>query len=282
MSTEEEAAPVVPAPGGSGAPSPTPVTADCPRAREVLALFVGGGIEVEDERWLRAHLTSCGTCRDAYRESVKSAAILGRARRRNRIEEVRLRRRDAMRSRALAVGEKASRGRFMGLRVVALLTLVIVVFTWLNPSFNRPEFAVEWESGEVRAGGKLLRDLEPDGVLAMGDWCVTESASSARVDTGQSEFWLGHRTEILVEDPKRARVRLQRGTLDVSGTSVISCQFGIARLENGRARIDITRGALEIECRSGTVEWVHPGGSQTLAAGDRAEARIPGELLSVR
>ena len=257
-------------------------TPDCPRAHEALNRFVTGGVTVEEERWLRAHLVICEPCRDRYRESVRSAAALGGARRRERIEETRLRRQEAMRRRALAVGGQRSRGRFFGLRVVALVTAVILVLTWLNPSWNTPQFEVIWESGDVRAAGTLLHEGLPESKLVMGDWCLTDVASSARIDTPGGELWLGHDTQLLVEDPKRGRVRLQRGLLEVTGSSVVSSQYGIARIAEGRARIDLGEGKLEIECMSGSLEWVHSGGSQTLAAGERALARDPGELLSVR
>ena len=68
-------------PDGVPGPSASPPTPDCPQAHETLLRFVGGGVSVEEERWLRAHLTSCPTCRDEYRASVRSAAVLGRAQR---------------------------------------------------------------------------------------------------------------------------------------------------------------------------------------------------------
>ncbi len=263
-------------------PPDVPESPDCPRAHEALATFVAGGITVEEERWLRAHLVACEPCRDRYRESIRSAAPLGGAKRRERIEETRLRRQEAMRRRALAVGGQRGRGRFFGLRMVALVTVVILVLTWLNPSWNTPEFEVTWETGDVRAAGTLLHEGVPEHTLVMGDWCLTEVASSARIETPGGELWLGHDTQLLVEDPKRGRVRLQRGLLEVTGRSVVSSQFGIARMEEGRARIDLGEGRLEVECMAGSLEWVHAGGSQTLVAGERALARDPGELLSVR
>ncbi|MEW6072648.1 MAG: zf-HC2 domain-containing protein [Planctomycetota bacterium] len=264
------------------APDETLPAPDCSRAREALGRFVAGGIGVEEERFLRAHLTACEPCRDRYRESVSTVAVLGRARRHRRLEDVRLRRREAARRRIYAVGEKRGRGRYFGLRAVALLTMVIVLFTGLNPAWNVPELVVRWESGEVQAGAKRLWDGEPEGALRAGDWCVTEIASSARIEGDRGELWVGHHSQVLVEDPRRAQVRLQQGTVEVTGQATIHSQFGIARLEEGRARLDLLRGSLQIECLAGRLEWMHPGGSQVLAAGQRAHARTPGELLSVR
>jgi hypothetical protein len=253
----------------------------CVEAARLLPLFLRGGIDREEERRYREHILACADCREIYRESVASAAPLGHSRRLDRVEEVRLRRQAQMRTRAFAVGGHKS-GRRFGLRVILPLVMLFLLMTMLNPLLNRPQLKLEWVRGEVRVPGKLLHALEPEIDINKGDWCLTEVDASARIETAKGEFRLGARTNLMIEDPAERRVRLQRGRLEIDGSALVVCQFGIAELEEGRATIVLTDGRLEILCHEGTLHWIHAGGTQILSAGERANSQLPGPLLSLR
>lgn len=271
-----------PAPDSVPGTEDVPTSPECTEARRLLSLFVSGGITRQEERAFREHILACTACRDQYRETVGVAATLGNSRRRERVEEVRLRRQEQMRTRAFVVGNKGKRGKRFGLRIMIPLVLIFVLLTLLNPSWNRSQLTLEWEAGEVRGAETLINDLDPEVDLGKGDWCLTEHAAAARIEIDGGELLVGGRTHLMVEDPSEPRVRLQRGRLEADGTVRIVCQFGIAELVGSRAAIELADGRLELSCLEGKVNWIHAGGTQTLSAGETADSDFPGALVTRR
>ena len=85
---------------------------------------------------------------------------------------------------------------------------------------------------------------------------------------------LGDETSLMVEDPWKGRVRLQRGEFSVEGNGIVISQIGVLELEDAEATVALDRGRLEVACVRGIVKLVHSGGVEELAPGDTAIAGV--------
>jgi hypothetical protein len=256
--------PTPPAPGADD---------DCPEVRRLLVVFTDGRLSRAQDRALRLHVTRCAACRDIYRETVASAARLGRALRDARASEERQARRAATRRRVLAVG--GERGRFHRLRLALLPAFVIALLVNMTSLQKSERFlTVVREAGTVRVGVDVLTEPFAEQRLHRGDWCFTADGGRARVDGPAATLVLGDHTNLLVEDASVARVRLQTGRLELTGSCVVLCQFGAVRVTDGKASLFLKRGNLEVRCVSGGVAISHAEGTFTLRPGQRARAEL--------
>lgn len=246
-----------------------PTPADCERTRELLSHFLHRGLTREEDRGFRSHLTACEACRRLYRETMASAAPLGRAMREARDAHEKERRHEELREMALASGRRPRRRRF-GLRLMLLPVAFILLLTQWHRLVEEPgRLTLTWSGGEVRAAGQLLSPDRPELELADGDWCQTRGNARARIVGKDCSFDLEVGTQLLVEKPSAGRVRLQQGELIAAGDCVVSSPFGVLELEGGTALVRVSGGKIEVECRSGGARWTDPTGSRSLAAGQR-------------
>jgi len=248
---------------------PEPKPDACETARELLSKFVHAGLKRSEGRVFRTHLTRCPACRALYKESLVSAAQIGRAMRETRVERERVVRHERLRASALKAGERIKHGRRFGLRLM-LLPAAVIVLLLMGPRMSRGEpMILRWDGGEVRAAGMRLTADRPDLVLETGDWCATNGNAHASIEGENRSFELGLLTQVMVENTREGRLRLQQGELQASGSVTISSAFGVLEMEDGSAVLRIEGGKFRVECRAGKLTWTDPGGRRSLSAGER-------------
>jgi hypothetical protein len=262
----------------SAPPEPDPRPAEpgppCAEAQRLLGEFLGGSpLSREADRGFRLHLTSCPSCRQSYREALASAARLGRTIREARERDLRLGRRAEGRRRALAAGTRTVRGR--GWWKLALIpALLVFALVRANPFGADAVLEARWSAGGVRAAGTRLGAEEPARELARGDWCLTDEDASAHLAASGVRIGLGARTQLLVEDARVPRVRLQRGALDLRGACTVTSPVGVVELFTGRARLELEGERLSIECLAGELDLSTSTGARRVRAGERAEVEL--------
>ncbi len=243
-----------------------PTGRDCEEARVLLSQFVHGGMKRSADRRFRQHLTRCPTCRDVYRETLASAARLGRALRDAREEEARERRRHDQRKAALQAGVRGPRSRLFGLRLALLPALVAFVWT----QFDRGPTALEVVALEGRAAVLVAGDRleEETAEIVAGQWCQTLGPGRARLDASQGRLWLGANTQLFLEEAEGGAVRLQSGEVEFEGDWRVVLQLGVVQAREARGRIRVGREGVQIDCEEGALRWGNSRGERDIVAGE--------------
>ncbi len=106
----------------------------CKACTALIARFVEGGMLSVQREAMLEHVRGCDSCAEAYGQSLRSAASLGRVRRERRLKEQAKVRRRSNREMALsATGGGRSKSRAYQLRLILLPAL----FALLVIQFNR-------------------------------------------------------------------------------------------------------------------------------------------------
>jgi hypothetical protein len=255
-------------------PSPTdpaPSGETCAEARRQIAAFVQASPGVAETRFLRAHVARCPDCDDAYRGALAGAARVGHAVREERVERERDRRhRDLVRL-SRGAGGSTRRGR-PWLKLFLATCALFFLFTRLPALGFGAALFVERASGAVVAADVRV-GADDRFSLARGQRCLTGPESSAVLRGEDGELRLGASTTVLVEEPggrEGTRVRLLAGALELTGSSVVTTEFGVVTLDDGRARLELD-GLLRASCEAGELAIVGPLGERRLKAGERAD-----------
>lgn len=250
---------------GRDAGDPDPA---CERAWEGIRAFVAGDLGREGDRVLREHLERCGTCRDAYRGAVMTAAHIGRERRRERSERERVARR--ARLRRLAFEElppgRGAPARLRTLVYPALFVLMLVVATRLPA---RAELV--WLAGEVHAGEAALDRSGPRAEVERGTWCAVLPGGSARLAAPDVELVLEGGTELWIERSRPLRVRLARGVLALRGRCEVSTALGVLESADADLALRYDASGLALATERGDATFTGPGGPRRLVAGETFE-----------
>jgi hypothetical protein len=252
----------------------------CAEARHLLGVFVEGGLERQDERLFRSHLTGCAECRKAYRETLGCAARLGRTLRERREAGERDERRISQRTLARK-GAFRIRERNFGLRLMLVPAALIVLLTQLH-RFQDDELLVHWEAGEVRVAGALLGSDSEATEVFRGDWCVTGELGHAQLVVGHDDALIGSKSRVLVEEPERRRLRLENGAVALTGSWTVTTQQGVVTLDAGAAEVDVFAGKLVLSCREGELRLVDVQGERRIRPGERLEAGQDGSTAALR
>ncbi|MCZ6597520.1 MAG: hypothetical protein O7B99_07775 [Planctomycetota bacterium] len=246
---------------------------DCTAAQSLIVTLVQHGLGQEKGRSLRAHVSGCPDCSQTYRQTMASAARLGRTFREQRLGQEK-RKRHAEHKR-LASGGTSDTKRF-GLRLFLLAAGMFFLFTRLSLFGSGSVLIARYGDGEVRAAASVL-DADADEIeLARGDSCLTGESSHARVEGANTVFELGPLTLILIESVAGPRVRLSQGELTVEGPCVIVTQVGVVEVEAGRAHLTFADGVLNAACEAGRIVVTSPQGRRELGAGAAVRVDLDG------
>ncbi|MFT5288387.1 MAG: hypothetical protein ACI8QS_000186 [Planctomycetota bacterium] len=246
------------------------------------ALHVGGALGSEDQALFRAHILVCADCRESYRGAVGTTAKVGRAMSAARFDRAKRERRQHVRSLPFKVGSFGRSRKWYGMRAVLGTALLITLVTRIPGSMGPATLMATWENGSVHAGTRDLNGGAPEGKLVTGDWVVTQQTGAVEVTGHGGKAELGPGTALLIEDPKGFRIRLTRGTLDVSGSGQVLTQYGVLEFTGDSVRLMTTVAGLEIHTLDGNPAWTHPLGTDELKAGSVGIVAAPGPLVAER
>ncbi len=242
----------------------------CEEARRRIAEFVQRSLGGEAGRELRAHLTGCEDCARAYRETLATAARVGRGVRTEREAADRARRHRELKRLSRSVGETKRRPRFW-LQLVLIPAALFFLLTRLPLLGEGSDLIALSGSGEAHAAGTPLGPKGPEVELRRGDVCTTGPLSRAEVSDGETTLALAERTDLLVEHAGSRdgpRVRLLGGAIEIDGPCVVTTQLGVLAVESGSARLALDAGTLEVVCTAGSARLVTSLGTHSLAAGE--------------
>lgn len=249
---------------------------DCAEATRRIAVFVERDLPAYESRALRAHLTGCPTCSQAYRRTFQSVARVGRGVREERLARERERRHRELKSLSAAARRPRTRSRFAIQSFVVAAGLFFLLMHLPGMADGRVALGATWLAGDVRAAGMPLDPSSPEGSVGRGERCTTLEGGRAELGDGSTRLVLDSRTELLVEEPKDLRVRFVRGRLQVQGTCVITSQLGVVKVEDATCELSLAAGVLDVNCLAGSVEVVGPAGVRRLAQGERVAAALGG------
>lgn len=256
-------------------PGPDPEAGpECRQARERIRAFLHGGLGARRTAALRAHLAACPVCEQVYREGVQ---LMGRmARDRPEVGGRSSPERPVRRPR-LAFGATRRGSR---LRLLLMPALAILLLTQLDRIGERARpFALRSLEGAVQSERGLLDPTGGSLRLTGGDWCRTGPDACARLEGPDSRAELGPRTGLVIERARPDRLRLQGGTLTLSGTALLSCRAGVVEVLEGAATAELTEEGLTLHCLQGEVLALTSAGERRLAPGETIE--IPSPTLRV-
>lgn len=264
--------PAAPAPSSDAEldDSPTP---ECRNARRWIRRFVAGDEEVESRAALRAHLASCGACRDQYRAEVVLVAGLARGNQRS-LESL-----QRLRSRARSVVSGSARERRASLAHLILPAFgLYALFQLAGKDTQRAH--VRAVTGTVAIAQTTLADGESPRELKRGTVCVTDSSSRALLEAGESSLTLEPGTALLFERAVPLRVRLFAGRLLVEGPAIVTSAAGVLESDLGGGTVSFDGGGLEVV--SAVDSWRVSASSGTLCARAGEPLRLPDALARAR
>lgn len=243
--------------------------AACAKARERVVRFLSGTQGLEEDRALHAHLARCSDCNEHYREVLLAAARVARERRLGG---------DSSRTELAAVATTttfARSGKKARWRTAIFPVGVLMVLAGLLgvPGGDHTVAAVLLD-GRGHAGGRELDPSRAPVDVQRGDWVRVEPASRVALESQGTRMELDAGSEVLVEDARKLRFRLERGSLDVDGPCTVTGGFGIVEIAKGRARFEIRDGRVEIASRSARLTAVDPLGEHELGPGGNLEIAL--------
>ena len=241
----------------------------CAEARRALARFVESGLGRRDDASFRAHLMECADCRELYRDTLATAARLGRTLREARLERAKQKRTETTRRRILRVGAGSRGGRWSHLKLALLPAVMIFLVLRL---LGGPSLVATADEGECQVSGVSLESPEEEVSLARGDWCATSVDGRMRLDGSDASFELRSETLVLVEAVAPARVRLEGGEILAQGAFLVATPFGVVEADDAHLRLALEAGELQLACLDGGVDFVSAAGRTPLVAGDTRSA----------
>ncbi len=250
--------------------APTP---ECPSARRWIRRFVAGDEEVESRAALRAHLASCGVCRDQYRAEVVLVAGLARGTQRS-LESL-----ERLRTRARTVVAGSARDRRASLAHLILPAFgLYALFQLAGQDTQRAH--VRAVTGTVSVADTTLADDQTPRELKRGTVCVTDGSSRAHLDVGESSLTLEPGTALLFERAVPLRVRLFSGCLLVDGPAVVTSAAGVLESDAGSGTVRFDEHGFEVV--SAVDGWRVSAASGTRCARAGEPLRLPDALAGAR
>lgn len=244
----------------------------CEEAKELLEVHAAGGLSASARAELRAHLVRCPGCAAEYRRAAWVRARGGRTLEASREREAVA----AARRRHASEDLWARKSRRLRLRTV----LVPAFFIWLmleiaGVTGSKPRFELaEWE-GEVTVADFRPSPGAPPLVARRGAWARTGEGGRALLRSDAAELELGPLTRLLIESADPPRARLERGTLAVRGSLSLVALLGIVKVEQGRGRVRVQGGAVEVVSEGGRWLVRGPLGERELAPGESLRLGAP-------
>ncbi len=241
----------------------------CPDALERIRRYLTNRLDRGETRGLRAHLATCGECRDEYRSSLLVTARLAREKRLDR----EARRAAKVRRVPRFVQSMPRRQRMRLLLIPAFVAFLLS----MAANLGVPQGAARLTAtrGAAQVGERQVEEGDGPVPLGRGDWCSTDREGSARIEFLACSVELGESTWVLVELPRSRRLRLDSGRLDVDGNCVVSTELGVVAIESGKARLHRAAGRLDVESLEGALSVVDGRGERRLTAGELWSSSAP-------
>ncbi|MEM7310705.1 MAG: hypothetical protein AAF682_28790 [Planctomycetota bacterium] len=250
----------------------------CAEVRKRIATLMHDSRASKQARELRAHVARCPSCAEAYRGAMAQAARVGHDVRTERTERERVRRHTELKRLSRGAGRSTPRSR-LWLQTFLVSAGLFFLLTRLPLIGGGGALALVRAEGTAQASGERVTNAGLPIELGRGDACNTGAASLAELESGATRLVLGASTAVLIEEASGEpgpRVRLLAGDLDVSGEGVVTTQYGVVRIGDGRTSLELDAEGLRVSCAEGQAEVTGPLGVHSLSAGDSADVGVGG------
>lgn len=209
---------------------------------------------------MRAHLASCGACREQYRSSVETVARLARAPRGGEAST-------RARGRFFASATGPRRARRVSLFLVPAAALVCV-YLMTGRGTGSPPVELKVLEGHVQVGETILDTSSARTELTASQGGRTEPGARARIDAGASSVELGAATAFATERLDPLRIRLFEGRVTAQGTLALTTHVGVLEITEGRAHVTLDERGLTLENVAGKLVYADRMGLQEVAEGE--------------
>ena len=254
---------------------PEPDEAACAATRRGIAAMIHSSVRGEVAQAVRGHLVQCEACAASYRTAMAQAAQAGGGLRAARVKRERARRHDELKRLSRSAGGRSPRSRLWLQSFVVCAALIFLLTRLPLLGEGATLRLVRADGSAFAAGARVLAGDEPE--LGRGDSCLTGAASAAELTSGDTRLVLGERGALFVEQgagPDGPRVRLMQGALRLDGSAVVTTQYGVITLAEGRARLALDPAGGSVTCDGGDLDVLGPLGRRTVAAGQTLELAL--------
>jgi hypothetical protein len=238
--------------------------AECASAVESVARFVRGATQIDEDRAMREHLAVCSDCNEHYRQALVALA--------RRTREERVARESRVESAPVARKKRpffsAGDPRANRVRAVKLMLVVGLALVALERAFpSKPGSQAEVLAGTARIGTREIAFGDDGAPVRDGAWLTVGPRSRARLTLEGASFVLGPATQLLVQDPAKAVLRLDSGELWIDGAANVTTPWGCVQIARGRAHMSCERDDVLVESLDASVLAATSSGETELAPG---------------
>lgn len=214
----------------------------CAQFARALPAYLAGELSCEFLLRWRSHRNGCSYCARSFsslveRSSQLAAPLAARARSGERAAR-RARNRGLALAGALA-GSSFDRGRVSWQRLKPLLMCAVLLCSFQRHSQGtRPQAWLECKRGSAWVDGKPLPSGQRSNVLPRGSELRLFQQASATLCWPSARAELGGDSQASIEDPRRPRLRLERGRVVWHGPGTVTTPGGMVEVSAGACAVE--------------------------------------------